>query len=160
MNPPPAFLALALGAAVLASCGDARRELPGKVGVSAVLTSTGSGFFMEGCASTVYRLSGETAAAVRQRGLRFFAGIAPPPNQNPRNPYGAWRETPLPAPEKGDILALGAIGGCDGDTGDFHTREIEAALRAPGSFYALTANREGMLVVAPGAGIAAFLYYG
>lgn len=152
--------ALAVGISMLASCSDVRKELPEKIGISETLASSGSGLFTEGCTSVVYRLSDDTEAALRRQGIGFFAHIAPPQNQNHRNRYSAWLETPLARSHRGRVFALRAIAGCDGESGDFHGREIDEALRTPGSFYALTANREGMMIVVPRRRIAAFLYFG
>lgn len=42
----------------------------------------------------------------------------------------------------------------------YHTREIEKALRSPGSYYALTRNREGMMLVMPRERLAAIFHAG
>ena len=58
-------------------------------------------------------------------------------------------------------FATGALGDCaDDHNSAFHVREIGKALRSPGSYYALTSNREGMILVMPRARLAAFLYSG
>ena len=98
--------------------------------------------------------------ALRREGISFFSGMAPPRNQNRDNPYSEWQATPIPDPQENHILAVSAIGGCQARAGNFYTREINDALRMPGSYYALTRNGEGMMVVAPQSGIATFLYLG
>ncbi|WP_129791764.1 hypothetical protein [Sphingosinicella sp. CPCC 101087] len=145
---------------LLGACSDVRGELPEKVEVTEVIASSSTGVFMEGCATVVYRLDPATADTLMQQGAGFFRDIEPPRNENPRNPYSEWMETPLPDARLNHIHAVRAIGGCEGDGGDFRAREIELALRAPGSFYALTRNKEGMILVVPRSRLAAFLYVG
>jgi hypothetical protein len=112
---------------------------------------------MEVCSSAVYRLSDATAEALIRQGGAFFRRVAPPRNQNVRNPYSVWAETPVRADR---VFALGAVGGCGNGGGSLYDRQIEAALRAKGSYFALTGNKEGMILVAPRARLAVFLYFG
>ena len=162
LSSPRTCLAISLltGSAVLGACSDVSGELPDKVAITEVIASSSSGIFREGCASVIYRLDCATAGTMIEQGLGFFRNIEPPRNQNPDNPYSEWMETPLPNPEASHIFAVRAIGGCEGDGSDFRAREIEQALTERGSFYALTGNKEGMILAVPRAGLAAFLYFG
>jgi hypothetical protein len=150
---------LVSAALLLSFCTNVRHELPDEIEISDVIASSSAGFFMEGCASVVYRLSERTATQVTQRGQTFIREVDPPRNENPDNAYGDWTPTPVIDPND-TIFALRALGGCNGERGDFHARELRSALDAPGSFYALTSNREGMILVIPRERLAAFLYFG
>jgi hypothetical protein len=157
--PPPSVRAavlLSIAGPGLTSCSDWRQEIPDRIETTEILESSGSGFFREACRNAVFRLSEAGARAIARQGPAFFADIGPPRNENPRNRYSAWRETPV----AGTVFALHALGGCDGERSGPRQREIEAALSAPGSYYALTANAEGMILVVPSARLAAFLYFG
>lgn len=153
------FLTLTWG---LAACGSDWRELPSDLVVTEIVASAGSGILREGCRSVVYRLSDATAERLIAEGLPFFAKTSPPAAENPDNPYSGWRPTPIMDGSQAgpSVYAVQAIGGCGAKGGDFHGREIDEALRRPGSFYALTSNREGMMVVVPESRLAAFLYVG
>ena len=159
---------LALGALslVLSSC-DGGGDMSADIGIDHVIASSSSGFFMEGCSAKIYHLSDAAAQQISEKGLPFFATIASPRDENPRNPYGRWTQTPVPgaSPEYGvsgkTLFAMRALGGCGDNPGSaFRTREIEKALRSPGSYYALTRNREGMMLVMPQERLAAFFYAG
>lgn len=158
--------ALATASLALSSCGN-RGDMPADIGIDRILASSSSGFFREACVASVYHLSEVKAQQISDTGLTFFATIAKPRNENPRNPYGPWLETPVPgqAPAYGvpgnALFAPGALGDCaDEHNSAFHIREIGKALRSPGNYYALTSNREGMILVMPRARLAAYLYSG
>jgi hypothetical protein len=153
-------LALSMVLLLLPSCSNVRNELPDEIEIAEVIASSSSGFFIEGCASVVYRLSPTAIGTLENPGAAFFRNIRPPRNENPKNPYTAWRSTPVPEVRQANIHAVNAIGGCDGSKGEFHAPHIERALSTPGSFYAVTANEEGMILIMPRTGIAAFLYFG
>lgn len=136
---------------------DPRDELPDGIGMTELLASSSDGALVSACASVIYRVSEATSQTVTRKALAFFRNMDPPRNQNPRNPYGAWAETPFP---RDRAYALGALNGCGQQTRNPYHLEIAAALIAPGSFVAHTSNGEGMLVVAPEVKLAAFLYFG
>ena len=144
-----------LSLAALCGCSDFRDELPQGIETKALLARSSDGWFMSSCATAVYQLSDATAETLMARGQSFLREVAPPRNENSGNPYSGWAETPV----RGEgVPALHALGGCGGV--DPYARQIEAALRVHGSYFALTRNREGMILVAPRARLAVFLYFG
>jgi hypothetical protein len=149
--------ALMVGLALLCGCSNFRAEFPRQIETEQLLAASSEGSFMSTCENEVYRLSEKTAKTLIRQGNSFLRSIDPPRHENARNPYSSWVETPV---RHDGIFALYAVGGCGSAPGDSYAREIEAALRAPGSHFALTANREGMILIAPRARLAAFFYFG
>ena len=147
--------AILLGLAALCGCADFRTELPSEIEADELLVGSTDGWFMSSCTSAVYRLSDATAQTLIEKGGSFLRGVAPPPGQSPTNPYTGWAETPMAGE---GVYALNALNGCARDNP--YARQIEAALRVQGSYFALTRNREGMMLVAPRARMAVFLYFG
>ena len=158
------WLTLAMAGFALTACSPGRSALPSEIEVDAILASDSSFGMREGCEAAVYRLSAKTAERLLKGGLEGIEATTSPRNENPRNPYGLWAATPVP-PQFGmgssheTIYALQAIGGC-GAKGDWHSAEIERALSTTGSFYAVTGNKEGMIVIAPRLKLAAYFYAG
>lgn len=134
-------------------------ELPPQLAVTEVLHSrSNSGGFLEGCAYAEYRLSPETTKSIRRLGLRFFDNVSQPPHQK-RNPFGPWRETPIP--KEPDLFALGAQNGCQDTASEEGSHPtIRLRLDQSGSFYSYTHNEEGLIVVDAKQGIAVYMYFG
>lgn len=163
----PLILVIALGAFTEPLWNWARRALPSSVGVDAVLASDSASGFREGCESAVYRLSPSTVDHLSKEGIAYLSTGARPHNENPRNRYQGWLETPgsidLANNGRGareTIYGLYGLGGCGSSKGDFHSGAIRAALSNPGSYYTVTANREGIIIVAPQYRLAAYFYVG
>ncbi|MDQ2892042.1 MAG: hypothetical protein M3R64_02980 [Pseudomonadota bacterium] len=105
---------------------------------------------------------------MKKKGIAYLQNGPQPQNENPKNPYGEWLKTPgdIDFVNNGHgathtIYGLYAMGGCNsGDGNQFGSREVAKALLGPGSYYVVTANREGIIVVAPKFGLAAFYYDG
>lgn len=155
--------------------------LPEHIGATRVLLRDTREVHFDGCAHFVYRLSPETAAALRRDGLAFLGEDMTTARHHPSNPYDPWRETPLvleghgaSADLDGDgtaehLLALYAAGGCTARakrrrawSGAPELRDFDAAgaLRSPGNFYAFTRNRRSMILIDPSAGLAVFAFRG
>jgi hypothetical protein len=142
-----------------------RGQFPSEVRIAEVLEFNSQGFFREGCTYGLYRLDSATASRLRSEGVGFLATSGRPRRENPRNPYGRWQQTPLALEPRQHVLALAATT-CStpratvplDDEG--RARSVERALASPGSFFAFTQNREGLLVIDPGQELAWFLYFG
>jgi hypothetical protein len=136
------------------------RALPEVVGISRVLDSDYDGCFgcREACTFAVYQLSPRTIAGIKERGIEFFEGDSSPPDANLQNPYSGWRETPY----RLETYADGASDGCVemNEPERPLPGQVWSALYKPGSFFILTENREGMIIVDPSGGLAGFFYYG
>ena len=143
------------GTFVLAACTDLAEELPEQVEIGNVIATRSAGFFMESCNNAIYALSVETAEKVQNEGAEFLERR----ESGSKHHYSNWRETPAPVPEGGSVYSSYPILPC-GEQDDFPHQKIEEALTRSGSFYALTPNGEGMLLVAPRQRIAAVFYVG
>jgi hypothetical protein len=145
-----------------------RHVLPSTIEIDGVIASGSRGGFMAGCEAAVYRLSAATAARIEAEGIAFLDHTPRPQNEKRLNPYQKWRETPGDidvvhngrGPEPA-VHALYSTGGC-GEEFDptFLSDEVEKALSIPGSYYAVTKNRAGIIVIIPARKLAAFYYYG
>lgn len=126
--------------------------LPENLEVSRVIASGMKGGLLEGCEFAVYQLSPSNVAEIKERSLAFFGNLARPQKSNPKNPYSAWRVTPV-----SHSFATGALFDCGrGEWSD----ELSRAFDEPGNFYMITKNREGVIMVIPETGRAAYLYEG
>lgn len=151
-------------------------QLPSVVRTSEVLAFESAGFFREGSACGLYRLHPETIAGLRARGLAFLGTDTHPRKENESNRYAPWRETPLrfidgdrvqldPVRPPELLFSLHASGCRSGPPGNILTpqdrvEDVRRALAAPGSYFTVTGNGEGMIVVDPASGLAWFLYSG
>lgn len=141
--------------------------LPIAIETDAVLAANSGFGLTQGCQAAVYRLSDSTIDRLEQDGIDFLQSSVPR-TKNPNNPYQEWRETPgmIDLAHNGQgardtVYGLYAMGGCSNRSDDaFHSREISQALTNPGSFYTITANREGIMIVAPKQKLAAYFYFG
>lgn len=146
----------------------AKGRLPSSVEVSRVTAVSQMSGGLEACIYVAYSITPASAARLEQGGLAFLEG-ARPSEDDARNPFGVWRRTPLAIDERrrvrlepggGSIplFALGANEGC----GDGKDRPVDARrlLGRPGSFYSVTQNGEGLVVINPASAAAAFLYFG
>lgn len=136
-----------------------KNRLPAQLTFTEVINaSSAQGGFLEGCDYAEYRLAPETTMGIRRQGLRFFDNVSQPPSQK-RNPFGSWRETPIP--ETRDLVALGAEGGCQDDAANKNDGPtIRLRLDQSGSFYSYTENREGLIVVDAKQGVIVYMYFG
>lgn len=176
MGRPTGTKLLALGALVTAVTGayaiavSPRSALPNTVDVDAVIASDEQSGLLEGCVSVYYRLSASTLTRLNKEGIAFLTAGPPPRAEDSRNPFGAWTETPGAINLKTNgrvvggttIYGLYGISGCGRYDEVLRAESIElaAALAKPGSYYTVTANREGIIVVAPQLGRAAYFYFG
>lgn len=151
-------------------------QLPSVVRTSEVLAFESSGFFREGSVCGLYRLHPETMIGLRTRGLAFLGTDTHPRKENESNRYAPWRETPLqfvdqdrvqldPGRPPEPLFALRADRCRSRPAGNRLTpqdrmEDARRALAAPRSYYTVTGNEEGMIVVDPTAGLAWFLYSG
>ena len=156
-----AFAMLAIAGFAWLKWNAPRGHLPREVRIVEVLEFNSAGFFREGCAYGVYRLDPATAARLRSEGIDFLMTSGRAPKTNPHNPYGPWQSTPLALHAR--QLPLGATA-CGRDrlsaTEQERARKLERALAATGSYFAVTQNREGLLVIDPRRELAWFLYAG
>lgn len=143
-----------------------RHALPAGLKVDAVLTSSSNFGLREGCQSAIYRLSDETAEAIKRGGLAFLESTPPRPRRSDNNPYGPWQAT------KGDtgttasgygveqtIYGMYATTGCS--SGGYKPgKAMDNAWFRPGSYYKVTANREGVIIVDPEQRLVGFFYVG
>jgi hypothetical protein len=158
----------------LSTCVWLRREdavgrLPPQIGFERIVAAHSEGVIMEGCVYATYLLTPTTVRLLRERGIDALIGTYPEKNYA-NNPDGDWQRTPLPSPgqreaiyeeggEPQPLFALGAASGC-GDARGAKALEIERLLRQPGNFYNVTRNGEGLILISPSEGMAAFLYFG
>lgn len=148
------------------------RVLPDIVVADRVLASSRFSGLGEGCRAVVYKLSDETAARLVKEGIDLLERATPRINDL-SNRYTAWMETPgfldaaakrVPGAEV--VYGLNAMGGCEGLDGpnqpvrDYRERDITKAISERGSYFTVTNNREGIILVAPKAHLAAFFYWG
>lgn len=104
---------------------------------------------------------------LRREGIGYFNRNWPA-NEGASNPFGPWRETPGEIDLKRDgygatntIFGLRALdGGCRTGEGAFIQPALSEALGKSGSFYTMTGNREGIIIVVPDAKLAAYFYVG
>lgn len=126
-------------------------QLPGALKVIEEVESHSEGIFMEACVYAAYRLHPEVVERVKTDGTSFLnlAGAPPGASQS----YDPWEVTPA---GRAVERALGATA-CP--RGRLQT-SVGAALEKAGSYYSLSQNGEGIMVVDPQSGLAWFLYYG
>jgi hypothetical protein len=142
-----------------------RGYFPREVGIAEVLKFNSEGFFRESCTYGAYRLDSATASELRNEGIDFLATSGRPRGERPHNPYGPWQPTPLALERTDHVFALSATAcraprGTVAPSGEERARSLEQALAAPGSYFAVTQNREGLLVIDPRRELAWFLYAG
>jgi len=145
-----------------------RHVLPPEIETDGLLVSSSQDGLREGCQAAIFRLSDDMIRKVKRDGIAALGGWPRPPNENERNPYSLWRETPgwIDLKHNGQgstrtVYGLYAMGGCGGDSGErFGKYPVELALTRPGSYFATTANREGIIIVAPIQKIVAYYYFG
>lgn len=142
--------------------------LPSTIGIDEVLASGSRAGFQAGCEAAVYAMSDATVSQLKTHGIAYLDRSPRPQNDKRQNPYQKWRGTPAEVDftqsghgPKPAATALYSSGGC-GEEFDptFRSDEVEKALSAPGSYYALTAKRDGIIVVIPARKLAAFYFYG
>ena len=162
-------LLIAPPALLLAWCGEGvwawpYRALPPGLPIESVLARDSD---HTGCSAAVYQLAPATISALQKGGVAYLRTVGRPADDNPDNRYGAWQETPgfIDMKRNGQgaahtVFGLYATGGCHNDDAGFRSTDIEKAISAPGSFYMVTSNDEGIVVVAPQAGLAASYYFG
>jgi hypothetical protein len=155
--------------ALLSWCNSPQRwidQLPSAIAVDEVLDGDDQRGIPSGCFKVVYRLSQSTIDHLNRDGIRYLS-TGTRGDENPRNRFGPWRETPrdidLETNGHGSntIFGLYAMGGCSGkSSGKRYEGNLPAALEAPGSYYTVTSNREGIIIVAPRERLAAYFYFG
>lgn len=136
--------------------------LPRVLGPVQLIASEQESGWREGCSYAAFRLADDVVRAIDAQGLAFFGSDTHPPWDDPRNPYGPWQQTPIPdLKPQGDhrIYALGAAGGCKYST-SVYTVDAEAIAARTGSYYLLTQNNEGMVLVIPHQRLVLYLYFG
>ena len=144
-------------------------DFPPQIALSNLLETNSEFGLREGCAVTIFALDSAFSKRVRTGGVRALgARTAPRTRSHPRNPFGAWQPTPVRVDRSRDysaeidangqpIFATGAVGCRDEDRSGYAPM---MAWSRPGSFYALTANGEGMILIDPISERATFLYFG
>jgi hypothetical protein len=144
-----------------------RHALPGFIVVNEVLASSSTSGFGEGCWSAVYKLSEITASQIRQGGVSYLekASIG----QDSKTRFRKWAETPGridlktngTQDSKHTIFGLYAMDGCNAkDSGEYRSNILAQALTEPGSYYAVTDDFEGIVLLFPKLHLAAFYYFG
>ena len=150
-----------------------RGQLPSSVAYLSIAHSSYSTGLREGCFEAIYKLAPETTARLKREGLTMLDG-ASIPKENARNPYRPWRRTPLPFVKTDKSVTLKAQPDPGGAPFTLFARNAEAGcetttrlpvsvgnmLAAPGGFYTITANGEGLIVIDTERGYAAVLYAG
>jgi len=143
---------------------------PRTIDVDAIIASDEQGGLTEGCGAFYYRLSADTIGHLNEDGIAFLQRGPKPRREDLGNPYGAWIETPGEinrhtngsGPVGSTIYGLYALSGYDSSDEKLkkEANKISEALEMPGSYYTTTANREGIIIVSPKRGTAAYLYFG
>jgi hypothetical protein len=164
------FALLVLGMCSYLSWDEPRGRLPPQIEVRRVLASDSKiGGFLEGCVFAAYQISETSAKDLERRGLPAIEGTVPA-KDSASNPYGPWRATPLAIDEdhryldpatagSKSLFALGAAGRCQ-SRGARAPISAWETLRQPGSFYSITRNGEGLIVIDPKRRLAVWMYFG
>lgn len=143
--------------------------LPREIEVNTVLASDSASGLRDACEAAVYRLSPATADAIKRHGLAYFARVSSPAVQHNSNPYGTWRATPgeVDIAQNGHgagsntIYGLYVMGGCRNSGGPaFLTSVLVDTWSKPGSYFTVSRNREGVIMVDPNKRLAAYYYFG
>ena len=140
-----------------------RGNLPSEIATTDVFISKDDW----GCFYAAHRLTLASVRAISSGGVAYLNGLSRPPNEPSDNRYGRWSETPL-RKSTGRLVpgglrfagpdALFASNGCeDNRSVPF---DPTPSLDRPGSYYTLTENDEGMILVDLHRGIAMVLYSG
>lgn len=137
--------------------------LPEYITVNRILASSSASGLGEGCQSVVYELSDQTMGLLQTEGLSYLERAS----KAHRN-YAEWRETPgdidLAKNGRGSnytIFGLYAMDGCDSSgVKNYMKRDLSNAISKPGAFFAVSQNREGIVLLVPKLRLAAFYYFG
>jgi hypothetical protein len=126
-----------------------------------------------GCAYAIYAIPPRISKKIQHAGIDYFKTTPQPQFAiESGNPYGAWRATPAPEPLSADERAstvdlsyarTTVTSGCSNEAQDrenIRTLARGISLTQPGSYYAITGNKEGMIVVAPFKNIVIYAYFG
>lgn len=134
--------------------------LPKELGNVQVLTSNVHLGLREGCDLHIFELETGVSNKIQEIGITYFDGDTKPranrslKNKN-TNLYSQWSYTPVPE----DSYAWGALN-CSKETDRELIIRIRSGMENAGSYYIMTRNKEGVIVVLPNENLAAFLYYG
>lgn len=176
LNSPRILMASVIGLVigylvVLSSWSWEKRSIPSRIATSKVLISQQkAGGFTDGCVFAALSLTPESVRAIESQGLKYFVDMPQPPGGQSTNPYGDWQATPAPARLPVEMLGSHVdlsyarsivTDGCNNDDqGEIHGVVGKDPLGDPGNFYAITKNKEGIIVVAPRQNIVIFAYFG
>lgn len=136
--------------------------LPKVLGPAKLIASEQESGFREGCSYAIFRLPDDVAQKIRDQGLAFLGDDIHPTWDDPRNPYSSWQKTPVPGLSPSgnpNIYAINAGGGCKNSPA-VYTIDVQKIATLPGSYYLLTRNKEGMVLVIPDQRLAVYLYFG
>ena len=133
--------------------------LPQAIEIEELLFIEDSGGFREGCGAAVYKMDGLSLENIRTHGLDALSEAKQPRRHKARE-YSDWKETPYIEP-KDEIVRNGWLTGMNEGCSDIPSemeRDINEALREPGSFYA-TGHESGLIVI-PKRGWIIFSHFG
>jgi hypothetical protein len=133
-----------------------------------------SGFAGPGgsCAYALYSIPASVQQRIQRLGSAFFAQMPQPEFNSKRNPYSAWRKTPapprIPIEKVGSMVDLSYARGfhMNGCSDDSKGREKVRALiggdplEASGNYYAISRNKEGLIIVVPARSLVIYAYFG
>ncbi len=134
-----------------------RRYIPENIGLNYHISIKSSAGFREGCGTAVYRMNRETAEAIKEQGIKFFAGAG----QDKGRPggyhvYGKWMQTPRDDWHRAENWSYELL--CGGSIGDSLYDEIVESGRTAGSYYSY--KHEAVLMVMPEKRLVVFSHNG
>lgn len=166
------LLGVPLAAYVIVSHASKLKDVPRGLGVSTILYDGGANWSLDDAGVRVYALPGQAIRNVIAGGETYLSSL--PPNKNPwleswrgdYSRYGGWRRTPIVPSQRWQLDAhtssLSVSGYFRQREWVMHrrheevSRQIEAAINQPGSYYAF--GDGGTLIIQPVAGKAFYIY--
>ena len=139
---------------------------PEELPLGRVMGSCQSGGFREGIVVAYVELSARTAEEIERRGLAYFDDLTLSRNGRALQP---WAKSPLEKPDGiNSVDSMGApvyawpMFGCGDRDRLANAASLEAVadFEAGRAFYTTFNHGEGLLVVAPGANVAGYFYFG
>lgn len=132
--------------------------IPQRVGTSYPIHISGQSDLREGCGVAVFRLDRTTVRKIEAEGVRFLnTARQSRKSKDAYHTFEEWKPTPRPSDVDNDksLLSYGLM--CS-SAGPSLSRQLDEAVRAPGSFYAF--GPEKVLVVIPSRRIVVLSWYG
>jgi hypothetical protein len=133
--------------------------IPDELGTRYAMHIGSESGFMKGCGLAVFRLDRSTTRRIETQGVQFLNQFARQSRkrQDAYHTFQEWHSTPRPSDITDDQTLLDPGLHCSGASKSLY-RQLEQAVRAPGSFYAF--GPEKVLVVIPSQQVVVLSWYG